>query len=506
MHAAILAGLLLLLPSEQQSVPQSTPSAVPFNPARVSKEKQAELDRLQKESLDALLARNFMRSEEATRRLISLDPGNFVHYYNLACLRSLQHDPAGAGEQLVKAVERGFCDIHQLRRDPQLDPVRDDPNYRTLIDNWDAILDARLQANLQQTATVFKAAKYESSRDDHLRLAYHSAFDPRAFDEARAELSLLAQWAEEHVMPGLLDPEDSKLDPWVVVVLPNRFDFGRWSFSTYGTMNNNGLSAIGGSYEHDYKRLVAQDLGGTLRHEFFHVLHWRSMTRRGQFHPMWIQEGLCSLVEDYDIAQDGSLQPAPSWRSNTAKRMEKSRNLVPLVKLLKSTHQEFMGGRRMALYAQSRTFFLFLWQKGCLRDWYTAYTDDYKSDPSGLESLEKVFKMPIADIDKDFRAWLRELPEVPEEMKRGMASLGVEVDAGTGEGPRVVAVSHSTGRRVDLQQGDIITSIQGRPTRDLPELLRVLGSYRPHDIVEVAFRRGKVHHTTEVPLVEFGGN
>ena len=59
------------------------------------------------------------------------------------------------------------------------------------------------------------------------------------------------------------------------------------------------------------------------------------MSRIGQGHPLWVQEGLCSLIEDIDVTAEQNtksgmeeIAPVASWRTNTAKRMVKT-NLLP---------------------------------------------------------------------------------------------------------------------------------------------------------------------------------
>jgi S1-C subfamily serine protease len=135
---------------------------------------------------------------------------------------------------------------------------------------------------------------------------------------------------------------------------------------------------------------------------------------------------------------------------------------------------------------------------GKLKEWYTEYTSTYREDPTGIKAMERVLGRTIKDINKDYKAWVRALPEVPEQITRGMASLGLEIEAGSGEGP--VVASLGRGRR-DLKLGDIITSIDNRPTRDIAELVRVLGSCKPGQTVEVGFRRGKIYGTVMVELV-----
>jgi S1-C subfamily serine protease len=41
----------------------------------------------------------------------------------------------------------------------------------------------------------------------------------------------------------------------------------------------------------------------------------------------------------------------------------------------------------------------------------------------------------------------------------------------------------------------------GQPTRDLNEVVRLLGEHDAGDVVEVSYRRGKVHGSAKVTLV-----
>jgi hypothetical protein len=412
-----------------------------------------------------------------------------------------------------------------MEADPMLAPVRALPEYKDMIERWDAVLDAHREAGLTLAKGLFPDAKQAVS-DERLRLNYINAFHEDSFRAAREEITRLADWADANVFPGILDPKAMTDDAWVVVVLPSQKDFKRWAVSMFGPDILQGFSTVGGAYTHDTRRLVAQDLGPTLRHEFLHVLHWRSMVRLNQRHPIWIQEGICSLVEDYDMI-DAKLSPSTSWRTNTVQRMRSAGVLLPIRTLAQRTNQQFQGQHRMGLYAQSRGVFFYLWQKGKLRDWYARYTTEYAEDPSGVLSLERSVGMKAEDFDKEFKAWAAGLTLVPEEMRNGMATLGVEVDTGTGEGPVVLsfqkkaptpvrvnggntppgtAANPPSGqpRKPDrLEPGDIITAIDGQPVRDLPELLRRMGTLRPGQVVPLSVRRVKLLKTIEVTLGEY---
>jgi hypothetical protein len=461
------------------------------------------LEALQAEAFAAIEAGDYEQAERLLREQKGLNPNTFVPWYNLACVRALAGDAEGAVEFLHKAVERGFVDVHHLRRDRQLDSIRGHDGYRLLVERWPAVLDAHLEANLGQAQRVVEGGRgtYEVHRDERLRIAWLSAMDATSFEQARADIERLHDWGIATVFPELA--EAAELDAWVVIVLPSPRDFLRWTIATFGPDAATGVAGIGGLYDHDLRRLVAQDVGPTLRHEFFHVLHWRSMTRLGQSHPIWIQEGLCSLVEEYEVEGE-RIRPVASWRTNIVKRLAGSGRLQPLRRLASMPREHFAGTAALANYAQARAFFLFLHEEGKLGAWYRAYTKAFEEDPTGLVAAEAVFGGTLEEVEREYRAWVRALPQVAEQQRPGEASLGVDVDPGSGDGPVIVAIPRerrSELREAGLRVGDVITAVDGRSTRDLNELVRVLGGCEAGDEVEIAYRRGRMHGTARVRLI-----
>lgn len=454
---------------------------------------------------------DFAEAERLLGEQLKLQPKNFVVHYNLACMRSLQGDGEGGVEHLKRAIETGFIDLYRLRADPDLRAVRKTEFFKTLVDGWPRVLAAHLEANLKQAGRIFdgKNGKYETTRDEKLKIAIMSAMDPGSTEQAHADIGRLYQWSLGALFPDLADESKGEADAWVVVVLPTPRDFRKWAVATYGLDAVQGFSGIGGHYDHDQKRLVAMDLGSSFRHEFFHVLHWRSTTRLGQDHPIWIQEGLCSLVEDYELGEGGkpeSLKPVASWRSNIVKRLASAGKLLPIQKLAAIRRDRFTGNTPLANYAQARTFFLYLFQAGKLKEWYVHYTSHYGADPTGVKSIEAVLGKPIAEVDRDYRAWVKKLPEVAEQTKPGEVGIGADVEPGDGDGPVIVDIPRddrdhpNPARKAGLRKGDVITAIDGQPTRDLNELVRVLGTHAAGDQVEIAYRRGKLHATARVVL------
>ncbi len=525
---AFLGALCVL--SGESSAQTPTPSAVgprpPQFPTREMTQEEADTQkaRLEKEITQAFDRSEFGIAEAKLRELIPLDHDNFVPWYNLACALSVQNNTGEAIQMLQQSIARGFADLRQLRSDAHLANVRQTPAFGAIVASWGEIVEKRTEKTIEGARKKFhvgeKGSPYTQEKDERLRLIYISAFDPVLFKQATADGTKLARWWDEiaggEAAPGVADPKRSTTapegaatrevaTPWVLVILPTRPDYIAWAHARYGDR----YDRVGGEYNHDAKMLVSMDLGSSWRHEFWHVLHWRDMDRRGQRHPLWIMEGLCSLVEDCDTGAKGMMVPTPSWRTNMVRRLARNGNLIPFDAFFGAGRKVFMGDRTLAYYGQARAMFLFLAQRGKLREWYAAYTGSYKDDATGKAAFESVFARPIKEIEKEFRLWARELPEVPEEVGRGRANLPVDVGIGAGEGPivRVDALAEFTqpGSKPTntggLRDKDVITAIDGAPVRDLNDLARVLGEYEPGTLVTVAYIRGRTHGEGKVKLV-----
>jgi hypothetical protein len=488
----------------QPEKPPETTSEKPKEPAAESEDLTTEARRL-------IRAREFDRAEAILRKQIDLGQAGFVPYYNLACVRSARGAKQEAVEWLLKAIERGFADVRQLRRDPMLSPLREEPGFRAIVDQWPKFLEKRADADAAAIKEDFGGTLAER-REPALRLIFLAAKagggeDPSAV--VRGEVERVAAWAEgtgetPGIFKGLMTDAASAEDAWVSIVTPDRPNFLAWVRREYGPAATSGFAMVGGQYSHGEKRLVSMDSGSSLRHEFFHVLHWRDMERRGQEHPIYVQEGLAALVEDYDVVggggggADGGVVIAPSWRTNSVKRRERTGGLMRIEQLAAMDHTRFTRQQPLANYALARTVFLWLEREGKLAAWYTHYTANFRADPTGIKSFEAVLGAPIKDLNMRFRDWVFALPEVPEEVPAGGASLGASVEVNSGDGVTVVGLARDAG--AGLRIGDVVRSIGGKPTREMAELVRVLGTFTPGDEVDVEIRRGESIEIVRVTL------
>lgn len=481
----------------------------PTQPTRSITQEEAdqEKERLEAAITAAFSAHKYADAEALLRELIPLDHENFVPWYNLGCALSMQGKLDDAAKMLQQAIARGFADLRQLTTDEHLAPLRDHAEFKAIVARFDEIVQRRADRLVEETRKAFhvgeKNSPYTLVRDEQLNLVYVTAFDPKLFQSARDEATKLERWWSAIAVDRPASAKDAKFLPPVLVILPTRADYIAWAQKRFGDR----YDRVGGEYSHGERRLVSMDLGSSWRHEFWHVLHWRDMDARGQRHPLWVMEGLCSLVEDCDTTPAGEMIVRPNWRTNIARRLARAGNLMPWDVLMSLDQKRFMGAVPSAMYAQSRAMFMFLAERGKLAAWYTAYTANFAEDQSGKVAMEKAFAAPLKQVEKDYRAWLKNVPEVPNELGRGPANLPFDVGLGAGDGPTVdidllAAFAGKTPAPTGgMRTGDVITAIDSEQVRDVYDLMGVLAKHRAGDAVTISYRRGTQHATATVKLV-----
>ncbi len=67
------------------------------------------------------------------RKLVRLDPDNPTVHYNLACSLALKKRKKDAVVALSKAIAKGFHDYKWLSRDPDLNALREHPEFVALL-------------------------------------------------------------------------------------------------------------------------------------------------------------------------------------------------------------------------------------------------------------------------------------------------------------------------------------------------------------------------------------
>ena len=73
------------------------------------------------------------RAVELDRRLVAAAPNDFLARYNLACSLARAGLPGEAIDSLTRAILLGYDDIAHLETDPDLDSLRDLPDFQELL-------------------------------------------------------------------------------------------------------------------------------------------------------------------------------------------------------------------------------------------------------------------------------------------------------------------------------------------------------------------------------------
>jgi tetratricopeptide (TPR) repeat protein len=73
------------------------------------------------------------RALEIDRRLVERLPSDFLARYNLACSLAMAGRPEEAVKSLSKAILLGYDDLAHIDVDPDLDTLRERPDFRELL-------------------------------------------------------------------------------------------------------------------------------------------------------------------------------------------------------------------------------------------------------------------------------------------------------------------------------------------------------------------------------------
>jgi S1-C subfamily serine protease len=152
--------------------------------------------------------------------------------------------------------------------------------------------------------------------------------------------------------------------------------------------------------------------------------------------------------------------------------------------MMKLDHKAFMRTAPVA-YAQARYMLLYMFEKGLLKRFYDAYTENenYGDDKSALRTVEVVFGKPIAEVERDWRKWAlaQKVPRVP--------FVGVRTKEADGKLVVVEVTAKSPAAKAGIQVDDVLASLGGEPLAKMADLLAAVGQHEVGDEVPVQVQR-----------------
>lgn len=413
-------------------------------------------------------------------------PNDADALYNLACAYCQLQQFDDAASALLRSFRAGFNDIEHLRTDPDLKGLRDHATYKRILEEADKVSSRASRNALEQWKQTYGSEHYTYQSDTKRRINYAVALDDQAFAAMRSMLEREADQLTKSLFDGQVPGYD------ILIAVPTPADADKFF---------EGQDDIGGMYQHPLRRLVARDIGGSLRHEFVHALHYADMERILQRHPLWLQEGLASLYEDYEIDAAGNIRFLPNDRQIVVKAKARAGRLTHWRDLFKMDAQTFMFGAQRN-YPQVRSIFEFVADQSKLADWYHTYVKTYKDDPTSAKAFEEVFGKPLEDIERDWRKWVSAQPGINLQINEGDAALGVRSgDNLSNDGVLITDIlPGSAASRSTLRRGDVIVSLDGRSTASMSDLRRIIASKHVGDEVELKARREQQYFTVKVVL------
>ena len=332
------------------------------------------------------------RDDAAAARLIdehlTRDPDDGAMAYNAACVQCRLGDLDRADAYLRQAIRSGYLRFSHMRRDPDIDPLRDRPIYRAIMAARDAADELIAGRRVDESLERLEGEHYHVRADADRRIEYVCAHDEAGWIELRDRVGRQA----DHLFDAVFGVP---LRHRVLITLPAGDDLE----SAFPDRHVHGV------YRHEQRLLVTRDSGRALRHELVHMVHHDHMDAIGQQHPMWIQEGVASLYESHRFGDDGVVEFLPNGRDVYVRRLLGERRTRPWRELLDLTDRQFNADPARH-YAQARSIMRFVTERAGLVAWYRAYVESYDADPSGAHALETVLGEPLESIEASWRRWV----------------------------------------------------------------------------------------------------
>lgn len=75
----------------------------------------------------------YVHAMSELKAAVDLDPTDYTSMYNIACVYSLQNRPEPALKWLERSIDKGFSNFDHMRKDSDLDNIRNNPRYIELV-------------------------------------------------------------------------------------------------------------------------------------------------------------------------------------------------------------------------------------------------------------------------------------------------------------------------------------------------------------------------------------
>ncbi len=322
-------------------------------------------------------------------------PKDALMHYNAACADAQLLNIDAAEQHLRMAVKHGFLRFSVIQRDPDLKSLRSGEIFNSLVaarDAADGILAGRRN---EQWLQRLKNGQYQLLRDRDRKIDLISALEPAA---AQAAMIRIAELADTYV--GFFD---RTLRNSITIVLLTDVD-AQVLFSN---------DRVRGNYRHAMRELIVSNPGRSLQHELAHAFHHNHMDAVGQEHPIWVQEGLASLFEAFDVDERGQVTFLPNDRQTMMKYLIAG-DAFPArwAELLQCSTATFKRDAHQ-YYPFARSVFEYVAAHANMQDWYKQYVSLFDVDATGKAALVAELAAPLHESEAGWRLWVMSRDAAP---------------------------------------------------------------------------------------------
>lgn len=498
---------LLVILASLVGFASTAPAQATSKPSRIALERQI---------INAFERDNLRRAMTLIDQYLGHWPNDMDMLYNAACGHAMLGEREEAAEKLLESVRAGFRDFDHMETDPDLRTIREHEVFLAILEareqvdrapapevteelpesappggpQREVILAPRSNRGSEEFADWQgrhpEGYRYESDARHRLHIA--SPLDEQAHLEMTSMLVRQADQMSTSLF-GSFQPD------WIFVLVPAQSEQGLFSIDP----------STPGWYEHSKRMLVTADIGASLRHEFAHVLHWGHMDRLGQRHPMWVQEGLAALYENYSVDDANQrIKFRINERHNIARQLVMEGKAPPWRELLKMGPTLFMKGA-VRNYPLARSMFEFIAAEGRLATWYENLVETWYEDKTGRVALEKTFDAPLGDIERAWVRWVRARGRFDDMVDYGDASMGISATDAV-DGCIVTRLIPSGGAaEAGMKKEDIIVRVGHQTVRSTRELMLAIAGRKVGEIVAIRVRRGSEYLDLAVRMKPLGG-
>lgn len=437
---------------------------------------------LSRRGIELLKQKKYEDAEKTFDEALRISPNRYLNLYNMACAKARLGRTQDALGYLERATSEGFTDFIHIQKDEDLASLRRLPRYEALMGRKD-----ELQRQDAQRIVAF--LKHELGQgylfeiDTEHKLIFATNTDAPTLAELKRRLVMQATSLWEQVF-------ENRPDQYISMVLPSAVDY-RQIVSRPG---------VGGFYDHENRRLIAQRLGQVMQHEFTHALHNSDLDWLEQEHAAWVQEGLATLFESGRF-EGQRLSPAESYRLGAVQEAARKGRLIPFTRLFAMDPKAFTANAVVNLtYGQAGSLMLYLHEQGLLRKFYETYKQGYAAEKTGRAALERVTGRKLAEVEREWKEWMMGRTPPPLDTGPQGAILGARFGEAN-DGLRIdYLLPLGPAQRAGLKAGDIVVGVDGEDVRDANSLMPLLSEHAPGDRVTVKVRRGEAYVSVVVRL------